>query len=634
MRKENIVSRAAAAATALVLLGGVVFTSCQQPTTTEPETAKRTVTFKADNGTEATSVTVEDGKTVAKPETDPTKNGYDFGGWQNGEAAYDFAAAVTSNLTLTAKWTAKTYTITYELNGGTNSADNPATYTIETEDITLKDPTGPAAAPVFQGWYSDKEFQNRVNPAVIAKGSTGDRTFYARFGAEALKEFTVTFNVVAEAGGAVLGSDSIKVNDGDKISDAQLEAAKAKIASLGEYEYDGLYTDAALAAAFDTSTKITADTALYVKVKAVQKFTVTFDSDGGSAVAAVTVKGGEKAAKPADPAKDGYTFKGWLLGDAEYNFETLVTGDITLKAKWEAKAVEPAESGVIWTGSVDTGTAWDSAASLGIDADKFASCEAGGTFTLYVTLGTALYHQVKLCSNGEGWSVLDGIASDLNANTYNCVTVSASTLSFKMNEADLEIVKANGFRIQGYDVTLTKLTYKAPPAPGTIVSAVPEGATALLDFGSMTELPGSLTAPGFGYEATLVSDDTYGKVLDLSLKEGSENGSYATMKITFDAPLDLTGKSVCLMMKGKSGLEGKDDLKLVYVQDDTHKNETNNIYPSDDTKFSELVPGAGWVCWTEDKSISEVNNWTSITALEIQFQKADYNFQIAAIYYK
>ncbi len=317
--------------------GGVVFTSCQQPTTTEPETARHTVTFDSKGGTEIAPVTVEDGKTVAKPETDPAKNGYDFGGWQNGEAEYDFSAAVKSDLALTAKWTAHAYTITYELNGGTNSSDNPDKYTIESEDITLKDPTGPAAALVFQGWYSDKDFQNRVSPAVIAKGSTGDKTFYARFGAEALKEFTVTFNVVAEAGGAVLGSDSIKVNDGDKISDAQLEAAKAKIASLGEYEYDGLYTDAALAAAFDTSTKITADTALYVKVKAVQKFTVTFDSDGGSAVAAVTVKSGEKAAKPADPAKDGYTFKGWLLGDAEYNFDAPVTGNITLKAKWEAK---------------------------------------------------------------------------------------------------------------------------------------------------------------------------------------------------------------------------------------------------------------------------------------------------------
>ncbi len=272
---------------------------------------------------------MEDGKTVAKPETDPAKNGYDFGGWQNGEAEYDFSAAVTSDLTLTAKWTAHAYTITYELNGGTNSSDNPDKYTIESEDITLKDPTGPAAALVFQGWYSDKDFQNRVSPAVIAKGSTGDKTFYARFGAEALKEFTVTFNVVAEAGGAVLGSDSIKVNDGDKISDAQLEAAKAKIASLGEYEYDGLYTDAALATAFDTSAKISADTTLYVKVKAVQKFTVTFDSDGGSEVAAVTVKSGEKAAKPADPAKDGYTFKGW-----DFDFSTPIKADTEVKAKW------------------------------------------------------------------------------------------------------------------------------------------------------------------------------------------------------------------------------------------------------------------------------------------------------------
>ena len=399
---------------------------------------------------------MEDGKTVAKPETDPAKNGYDFGGWQNGDAEYDFSAAVKSDLALTAKWTAHAYTITYELNGGTDSSDNPDKYTIESEDITLKDPTGPAAAPVFQGWYSDKDFQNRVSPAVIAKGSTGDRTFYARFGTEALKEFTVTFNVVAEAGGAVLGSDSVKVNDGDKISDAQLEAAKGKIASLGEYEYDGLYTDAALAAAFDTSTKITADTTLYVKVKAVQKFTVTFDSDGGSAVAAVTVKSGDKVTKPADPAKDGYTFKGWLLGDAEYNFETPVTGDITLKAKWETKTVEPTVEklastwvpGTSYTGTVEyemveNGKYKNATASnvmFNIDVTRLALKEKDSiTVEFKVTECDGTISQIGYQSSIDSWVWHSVNAKELGS-TYKISFKVDTTTSFENNLVDIKFV--------------------------------------------------------------------------------------------------------------------------------------------------------------------------------------------------
>ena len=68
-----------------------------------------------------------------------------------------------------------------------------------------------------------------------------------------------------------------------------------------------------------------------------KKFTVTFDTDGGSAVSAVEVKKGKTVAKPADPTKEGYTFDGWYLGDEKYNFSTAVKEDITLKAHWEAK---------------------------------------------------------------------------------------------------------------------------------------------------------------------------------------------------------------------------------------------------------------------------------------------------------
>lgn len=69
-------------------------------------------------------------------------------------------------------------------------------------------------------------------------------------------------------------------------------------------------------------------------------FTVTFDSDGGSAVNAVAVKSGEKIPEPKSPVKatfeKQYAFKGWYYQDKKWDFENdVVTENITLTAKWE-----------------------------------------------------------------------------------------------------------------------------------------------------------------------------------------------------------------------------------------------------------------------------------------------------------
>ena len=66
-----------------------------------------TVTFDSDGGSEVASQTVESGKTATKP-ADPAKSGektsYVFLGWYNGDSAFDFASAITADVTLKAKW--------------------------------------------------------------------------------------------------------------------------------------------------------------------------------------------------------------------------------------------------------------------------------------------------------------------------------------------------------------------------------------------------------------------------------------------------------------------------------------------------------------------------------------------------
>ena len=68
-----------------------------------------------------------------------------------------------------------------------------------------------------------------------------------------------------------------------------------------------------------------------------QKYTVTFDSKGGTLVEAQTVKKNETATRPADPTREGYIFLGWYTSETstvEYDFDTKVVEDITLIAKW------------------------------------------------------------------------------------------------------------------------------------------------------------------------------------------------------------------------------------------------------------------------------------------------------------
>ena len=68
--------------------------------------------------------------------------------------------------------------------------------------------------------------------------------------------------------------------------------------------------------------------------KVIGAYTVTFQSEGGSEVAS-QIRANTPADQPADPTKEGYTFIGWYNGESEWNFETPVTADLTLTAKWQ-----------------------------------------------------------------------------------------------------------------------------------------------------------------------------------------------------------------------------------------------------------------------------------------------------------
>jgi len=109
---------------------------------------------------------------------------------------------------------------------------------------------------------------------------------------------------------------------------------------------------------FDSDT-LTADVNLYAKWTT-NTYTVTFDSQGGSAVSSQMVEQGGLISKPKNPTREGYTFEGWYKESScinAWNFTNdTVTSNITLYAKWTEKSytvslsVDPAGSGTT-TGS-------------------------------------------------------------------------------------------------------------------------------------------------------------------------------------------------------------------------------------------------------------------------------------------
>ena len=164
-----------------------------------------TVDFSND-GTVVETQTVAKGATLTEP-TAPTKDGYTFDGWYNGDAKWDFTAPVEANMTLVAKWTeivdtcthvdkddngkcdvcgkdfedgtdkAPTYKITY-MDGETALKLTPSIYSADTTNLKL--PT-PEAKPHYEfvGWFKDSALTDKADAIDFTAGK--DLTYYASF---------------------------------------------------------------------------------------------------------------------------------------------------------------------------------------------------------------------------------------------------------------------------------------------------------------------------------------------------------------------------------------------------------------------------------------------------------------------
>ncbi len=283
-----------------------------------------TVTFNSQGGSAVGSISnIASGATVALPAA-PTKSGYTFAGWytsvNGGGTQFTASTAVTANITVYANWTANTYTVTFNSQGG--SAVGSISNIASGATVTL--PAAPTLSGyTFAGWYTAVNGGGTQFTASTAV--TANITVYANWTANT---YTVTFN---SQGGSAVGSIS-NIASGATIT---LPAAP----TLSGYTFAGWYTAVnGGGTQFTASTAVTANITVYANWTA-NTYTVTFNSQGGSAVGSISnIASGATVTLPAAPTLSGYTFAGWYTavngGGTQFTASTAVTANITVYANW------------------------------------------------------------------------------------------------------------------------------------------------------------------------------------------------------------------------------------------------------------------------------------------------------------
>ena len=308
---------------------------------------------------------------VTEPSPAPSATGYTFGGWYKETGctnAWNFGSdRITAARTLYAKWTAKNYTITYYLNGGTQQVSPaPATsYTIESSAITLPTPSKDGCN--FDGWFDNSSFTGSAI-TTIAAGSTGNKEYWAKW-STASTYYDVTFGVHASGHGtlaAVKTATSAAITSGDDLLSGTAITFTASPSSY--YEVEGWYTNAACTEgkhdAGETTYSVASlgsDIKVYVKFKPIT-YTITYNLNSGtnnpSNPANYTYE--SSAITLQDPTRTGYTFGGWYtevgLTNRVYSIAAGSNGNKAFWAKWTENMttvtinVSPASSGTLTVG--------------------------------------------------------------------------------------------------------------------------------------------------------------------------------------------------------------------------------------------------------------------------------------------
>ena len=264
-------------------------------------------------------IIVKNGSEFTAPASDgmtrPDGNTGSYFMWlgSNGNS-YAPGGSVPADVTeLTVQWTAPTYAVTLNTNGGTINNGNVTSYTYCVGATLPTDVT--RTGYTFKGWYYNENLTGSPVTA-ISNIETGNKEYWAKW---EINQYTVT--VKPENGEADI---TITQDYGTAI------AAPADPTREG-YTFTGWDRDIPATMPAENMT-ITA------KWK-VNQYTITFDSNGGSEIAPITQDYGTAITAPADPTREGYTFIGWDKAIPA----TMPAEDLTITAQWRDIAVPTGE---------------------------------------------------------------------------------------------------------------------------------------------------------------------------------------------------------------------------------------------------------------------------------------------------
>lgn len=267
----------------------------------------------------------------------PTRNGYTFTGWftaaSGGTKVSNTTTMGAGNVTVYAQWAPTNYTITYNLNGGTNPSGVSTNYNINTATITL--PTPNRSGYTFAGWYTNSSFTGSAVTS-IAKGSTGNKVFYAKW---TPANYTISYNL---NGGSVSGNPT----------SYNIETATFTLKNPTKTGYTFTGWTGSNGSTAQTSVSIAKGSTgnkSYTANWRANTYTVAYNANGGSGTTASSshTYGVAKTLTANAFTRTGYTFKGWNTkadgsGTSYTNSQSVSNltstngSTVTLYAQWTA----------------------------------------------------------------------------------------------------------------------------------------------------------------------------------------------------------------------------------------------------------------------------------------------------------
>jgi len=256
-------------------------------------------------------------------------HGYTFDGWSPA-----LPATVTTAATYTAQFTINQYTMTFNSMGG--SAVAPITQNYNTQ---IAKPENPAREHyTFVGWYDSED-----NPISFPYTITDNITVYAKW---QINSYTMIFD--SEGGSSVT---PVRQEYGTQVT-------KPADPTRYGFTFSGWYTgENGTGTVISFPYTLTGDITVHAKWTA-GTYTMTFDSEGGSAVASISGDFGDYVSTSEVPTKAGYTFEGWYSNPggtgSKITFPYNLTGNVTVYAKWSEIEVvsEPSMPSVASTTTV------------------------------------------------------------------------------------------------------------------------------------------------------------------------------------------------------------------------------------------------------------------------------------------